>query len=77
MALRAPLPLVVAACVYALLLALGHRLLNDPDSFWHLVIGRWMVEHVAVPRADMFSFTMAGAPWIAKEWLSQARPSAC
>jgi len=71
MTLRAPLPLVVAACIYALLLALGHRLLNDPDSFWHLVIGRWMVEHGAVPRVDVFSFTMAGAPWIAKEWLSQ------
>jgi hypothetical protein len=69
--LRAPLPLVVAACIYALLLAVGNRLLNDPDSFWHLVIGRWMVEHGAVPRVDMFSFTLAGAPWIAKEWLSQ------
>lgn len=66
-----PLPLVIAACVYALLLALGPRLLNDPDSFWHLFIGRWMVEHGAVPRMDTFSFTMAGTPWIAKEWLSQ------
>jgi hypothetical protein len=71
MTLRAPLPLIIGACIYALLLALGPRLLNDPDSFWHLFIGRWMVEHLAVPRVDTFSFTMAGAPWIAKEWLSQ------
>jgi len=61
----------VAGGMYALLLALGPRLLNDPDSFWHLVIGRWMVEHRAVPHVDIFSFTMTGAPWIAKEWLSQ------
>jgi hypothetical protein len=70
-ALRMSLPLCVAAAAYALLLLLGARLLNDPDLYWHLAVGRWIVEHRAFPHVDVFSQTMAGAPWIAKEWLSQ------
>jgi hypothetical protein len=69
--LRVSLPLCVAAAVYALLLALGSRLLNDPDVYWHIAVGRWIIEHRAVPHVDTFSATVAGAPWIAKEWLSQ------
>ena len=53
------------------MLLAGDQLLNDPDSYWHVVVGRWMVEHRAFPTADPFSFTFAGSPWIAKEWLSQ------
>ncbi len=49
----------------------GDKLLNDADSYWHIVVGRWMVDHGAFPTSDTFSFTFAGAPWIAKEWLSQ------
>jgi hypothetical protein len=70
-ALRVSLPLGVAAAVYALLLMLGGKLLNDPDVYWHLAVGRWIVAHGAFPHTDVFSETMAGAPWIAKEWLSQ------
>ncbi len=47
------------------------NLLNDPDSYWHIVVGNWIVAHHAFPTHDPFSFTFAGAPWIAKEWLSQ------
>src|ERR1700736_187690 len=64
-------PLAVGLCLYGLLLFAGNRLLNDTDSYWHLVVGRWIVEHRALPHADPFSFTMTGAHWIAKEWLSQ------
>jgi len=65
------LPLYVAAAIYALLLVLGRVLLNDPDVYWHIATGRWIVEHRAFPHVDPFSATVAGAPWIAKEWLSQ------
>jgi len=68
---RVSLPLCVAAAIYALLLAVGGMLLNDPDAYWHIVVGEWIVEHRAFPHVDTFSATMAGAPWIAKEWLSQ------
>src|SRR5215471_10576643 len=70
-AFRVSLALCVAAAIYALLLLLGGRLLNDPDTYWHIAVGRWIVEHRAFPHVDPFSATVAGAPWIAKEWLSQ------
>lgn len=68
---RAAMPWLVGAGVYLLLVLLGEKLLNDPDSYWHLVVGRWIVEHRTVPHADPFSHTMQGAHWIAFEWLSE------
>lgn len=68
---RAAMPWLVGASVYGLLLALSDRLLNDPDTYWHIAAGRWIVAHGAVPRTDPFSFTMHGAPWVAFEWLSE------
>jgi hypothetical protein len=65
------LPLLVATMLYLVVLMGGANLLNDPDSYWHVMVGQWIVEHRAFPRTDPFSFTFAGAPWIAKEWLSQ------
>ena len=46
-------------------------LLADPDSHWHIAVGNWILAHGAVPTVDVYSFTFAGQPWIAKEWLSQ------
>ncbi len=65
------IPLSVAGVLYLVLLVSGDKLLNDPDSYWHIVVGDWMVAHRAFPTHDPFSFTLAGSPWIAKEWLSQ------
>ncbi|HEX6835277.1 MAG TPA: hypothetical protein VF334_01835, partial [Polyangia bacterium] len=44
--------------------------LADPDPWWHLATGRWIVEHHAIPSVDPFSFTVAGAPWRAVDWLA-------
>ena len=68
---QAALPWLVGAGVYALLLMLAPRLLNDPDSYSHIAIGRWIMAHGAVPASDPFSFSMHGAPWISFEWLSE------
>jgi hypothetical protein len=65
------MPVCVALAVYALLLLLGNRLLNDPDTYWHLTVGNWIAEHRMVPAADPFSFTKPGEHWISFEWLSQ------
>src|ERR1700719_416093 len=68
---RAALPWLVGAGVYALLLTLGLKLLNDPDSYSHTAVCRWIMAHGAVPTSDPFSFSMHGAPWITFEWLSE------
>lgn len=66
------LPLVTGVCVYAGLLALGNRMLADPDTFWQIKVGQWILDNAAVPRTDIFSFTMQGQPWISTQWLAQA-----
>ena len=65
------LPWLVAAGIYVLLLMLGPRLLADPDTYSHIALGRWIMEHHALPDGDPFSHTMRGAHWVAFEWLSQ------
>ena len=45
------------------------RLLLDSDTGWHLRTGEWIMQHGRVPVVDMFSFTRAGQPWFAWEWL--------
>jgi hypothetical protein len=63
--------LLLAGVVYAALVVDGARLLGDPDIYWHIVSGGWILKHHAFPHEDAYSFTFAGHPWIAKEWLSQ------
>lgn len=65
------MPWLVAVGVYVLLVALGPRLLGDPDTYSHVALGRWILDHRAVPTGDPFSETMRGAHWLAFEWLSE------
>jgi hypothetical protein len=65
------LPLWVGAGIYTLFLLAGDHLLNDPDTYWQIAIGRWILDHGAVPRTDIHSFTMFGQPWISTQWLAQ------
>jgi hypothetical protein len=44
---------------------------SNPDVFWHLSAGRWIIENGAFPREDFLSFTRSGAAWHDFEWLSQ------
>lgn len=53
------------------MIARPDKLLADPDTQWHVAVGRWIVAHGTVPWTDLFSHTFAGQPWIAKEWASQ------
>lgn len=64
-------PLIVASLAYLGFLALGQRLLGDPDTYWHIATGRWVLEHWAIPTHDPFSHTLRGAQWTAHEWLAE------
>ncbi|MDX1663796.1 MAG: hypothetical protein R3272_08380 [Candidatus Promineifilaceae bacterium] len=52
------------------LFAMAVRETVDPDMWWHLRTGELILEQ-GIPRADPFSFTVRGTPWVAHEWLSQ------
>jgi len=46
-------------------------LLGDGDTGWHIRTGEYILDH-GVPARDLFSFSRAGQPWCAWEWLSEA-----
>jgi len=47
------------------------RAVDDPDFWWHLRTGEYIVQTHSIPHHDIYSFTNPGAPWIAHEWLSE------
>lgn len=63
--------LFFAALLSLGLLAMTARTATDPDLWWHLRTGQWILETGHVPHTDPFSFTRAGSPWLAHEWLSE------
>ena len=66
---------VLSATVTVLALAfavvLGLDKISASDTFWHLKTGEWILSHMAIPRADSFSATVNGKPWLDWEWLFQ------
>src|SRR5687768_1129286 len=51
--------------------AFGVASLPSPDSdyWWHLAVGRHIVQQREWPRPDPFSFTASEEPWTVHEWL--------
>lgn len=42
--------------------------LIDPDAWLHMALGRYALEHHALPHQDLFSFTSQGHAWISSGW---------
>jgi len=59
------------AIVFLGILALSARSVSDPDVWWHLKTGQLIAQTRTVPHVDPFSFTRAGSPWVAHEWLTE------
>jgi hypothetical protein len=47
------------------------QIFYDADTWWHLAAGDWILAHRTVPARDFFTYTFAGTPWNAHEWLSE------
>jgi len=62
---------VFVAALFVGLFAMAARNVTDPDVWWHLKTGQYIAEHRSVPHTDPFSYTRAGQPWVAHEWLSE------
>ena len=63
--------LAVFFICYSCLLPFGPYLLADPDIFWHIRTGQWILDHAQFPTVDFYSYTAFGKPWISTEWLSE------
>ncbi len=62
---------VLTFLVVGIVFVLAHGSVADPDIWWHLHNADYLVQHHALPRYDMYSFTVAGHPWINHEWLGE------
>jgi hypothetical protein len=44
---------------------------QDPDFWWHLRTGYWMLENHRLPSHDLFTYTVANHGWIDHEYLTE------
>src|SRR5713226_4941852 len=49
----------------------GRGFVVDPDVWWHIKVGQDILRTHHFPTVDPYSFTAAGTPWIAYEWLGE------
>ncbi|MEX0966134.1 MAG: hypothetical protein WD077_02775 [Bacteroidia bacterium] len=59
-----------AALVMVLLFGtvLSMKSLQEPDLWWQLLTGQYILQEGAIPRVDIFSYTFAGTDWLNVKW---------
>lgn len=45
--------------------------LVDPDLWWHITVGRWILAHGAIPTVDYWNMFALGEPWRAYSWSNE------
>src|SRR6266480_3801328 len=63
-------PAVWYLAVIPSFLSFGYTMMRGSDLWFHLAIGRWIIEHKSLPLVDAWSFTRNGKPWLQHEWLT-------
>ncbi len=63
--------LVLYLLALAFVLGMGWPWPHDPDIWWHLKTGEWIVAHGAVPWTDPFGASTQDVRWIAYSWLAE------
>src|SRR5205807_6648739 len=62
------LALMVLLCVLPVQQVRKPTSLWDPDIWWHLRVGHWIMQHHSVPHSGIFSQIGEGRPWQAYSW---------
>lgn len=70
LAAMSPAAIVAVALCMTVVMFQGN-VFNDPDTYWHITAGGWMIDHRQVLNRDVFSYTYAGRPWASHEWLAE------
>lgn len=65
------MPVAFAALLVVVTIFTARGRFSDPDMWWHLKAGELIWNSHSIPRVDVFSFSAAGHPWTAQEWLSE------
>jgi hypothetical protein len=62
---------LVVAISFLAVIAMACGFGIDTDTWWHLRVGQWILDHHSLPNVDLFSFTRAGALWHYPGWLAE------
>lgn len=64
------LPALKIALAFCFLIAFAFSIksFREPDLWWQIRTGEWIIEHKEVPTHDVFSYTFENAPWINIKW---------
>ena len=65
------LPHFFTIAIFLTMLIAAIQPVTDPDFWWHLPTGNWILSYHAVPRHDLYTFTVSNHRWITHEWLSE------
>jgi hypothetical protein len=64
--------LLCGILIYAIVIFRFNALMvTDPDPYWHITLGNWILSEHAIPRHDFYSYTALGNSWVDAEWLAQ------
>ncbi len=61
-------------CWFFIVLAAGLYITKpivDPDLWWHIVIGRWILAHHQLPSVDLWTVFGSGTVWRAYSWTTE------
>jgi tetratricopeptide (TPR) repeat protein len=59
--------LALATC-FLVAIVFSLKTLHEPDLWWQIRTGEWILEHGEVPATDVFSYTYEGTPWVNIKW---------
>ncbi len=62
-------PAVLGAILVGAVFVAARAFIVDPDLWWHIRVGQNILSTHTWPTTDPYSFTVAGHPWLAYEWL--------
>ena len=62
--------LTATAALAVCIVVLTFRPVSDPDTWFHLELGKWIAANHAVPHTDPFSYTAGSTPYVPSGWLT-------
>ncbi|MFZ0882546.1 MAG: hypothetical protein WAN14_04045 [Candidatus Acidiferrales bacterium] len=64
-------PAMLGMLLVGAVFVVGSTFSVDPDMWWHIRVGQEILSTHHWPTTDPYSFTVAGQPWMAYEWLGE------
>lgn len=66
------IPFIVLACLFAYRApSLAGAGITDPDYYWHVGYGEWILNHGSLPTEDFWSWTFDGHAYRLTQWLGE------